>query len=58
MEPEIIINGLKMDYGCSITIMIAIEVFASSLMNNPDLRNELALERIQEIRKAMGIETD
>jgi hypothetical protein len=61
-EPEVIINGINMVPGCSMTIRVAIEVFASNLIENGlgDDSHGIAmvkkyLARIYDIRRAMGV---
>jgi hypothetical protein len=60
-EPEIIINGQNIGPGCAMTIRVAIEVFASNLLEGigEDEHGKVMLksyfDRINDIRKAMGV---
>lgn len=61
-EPEISINGVNIGPGCSLTIRVALETFASDLIENglgDDERGKTLkrnyLERIDDIRRAMGL---
>jgi len=64
-EPEIIINGFNLGLGCAMTIRVAIEVFASNLIENglgdDDHGKSMVIvyrERIDDIRKAMKVIKD
>ena len=61
-EPEIIINGQNVGPGCAMTIRVAIEVFASDLIENGLGDDEMGKdmtkayrERIDDIRRAMKV---
>jgi len=65
-EPEIIINGINVGPGCAITLRVAIEIFASTLIESDSLGaeknndhekslDEYYLDRINDIRRAMGV---
>lgn len=62
-EPEIIINGVNIGPGCSMTIRVALEVFANQLVLDNDLPdqntdvelNKNYLNRIKDIREVMGL---
>lgn len=61
-EPEIIINGINIGSGCAMTIRVAIESFASYLIENGlgddehgKAMNKNYLDRIGDVRTAMGL---
>jgi hypothetical protein len=61
-EAEIIINGINMGPGCSMTIRVAIEVFAMELeslgLGDDEFGQRLLQsyqDRINDIRRAMGV---
>lgn len=61
-EPQIIINGRDIGPGCSMTIRVAIECFASDLIENgigdDDHGKKMTktyLDKIHEIREAIGL---
>ena len=62
-EPEIIINGVNIGPGCSLTIRVAIEVFLNQLVLDndfPDINTDKELNnnyinRINDIRRLMGL---
>lgn len=60
-EPEILINGENIGPGCSMTIRVAIECFASCLIENGlgddehgKLMKKSYLERINDIRRIIS----
>lgn len=64
-EPEILINGINVGPGCSMTIRVAIEVFASHLIENGLGDDEHGIrmrknyfDRINDIRQVMGLLND
>ncbi len=59
-EPEIIINGINIGPGCAMTIRVALETFATDLIENGlgDDENGVAikknyLDRINDLREIM-----
>jgi len=64
-EPEILINGVNIGPGCAMTIRVAIETFASYLIEDGLGDDEHGIKmkenyinRIHDIRRLMGLYND